>query len=158
MWAYNFQTNKIARNLNIIAFTEKSSLYDCLFLPLLLLLFLHHNFPRRSGNSEWVILRPATFLKRDYNTGYSYEYCEVFRNTYLKEHLCTDASELTLGSDCLKLYFLTVYFKTILTQYHVILKHNMAHMPSLNLTPGLSCEDRFHRFIIKVYYTKRKCL
>ena len=28
--------------------------------------------------------RPATILKRDSNTGVSFEYCEVFKNTYLK--------------------------------------------------------------------------
>ena len=40
------------------------------------------------------------------------------RNSYFKEHLRTAASGLTLQSDCLKLCFWTVAFKTILTQYY----------------------------------------
>ena len=41
--------------------------------------------------------------------------CEIFKNTYFGEHLRTNASELTLWSDCLELRF-WIAFKTILTQ------------------------------------------
>ena len=40
--------------------------------------------------------------------------CEIFKNTYFEEHLCTAASELTLQSDCLELCF-WIAFKTIWT-------------------------------------------
>ena len=47
---------------------------------------------------------------------FSCEFCEISKNTYFEEHLCTAASELILGSDCLGLPFRTVAFKTIMTQ------------------------------------------
>ena len=34
---------------------------------------------------------------------FSSEYCKIYRTSYFEEHLRTAASELTLGSDCLKL-------------------------------------------------------
>ena len=40
---------------------------------------------------------------------------EIFKNTYFEEHLRTDASELTLRSDCPELCF-WIAFKTISTQ------------------------------------------
>ena len=43
------------------------------------------------------------------------EYSEIPKNTYFEEYLHTAASEVTLGSDCLRLSFWTVAFKTILT-------------------------------------------
>ena len=46
---------------------------------------------------------------------FSCEYFEISKNTYFKEHLCTAASEVTLGSDCSGLSFWRVAFKTILT-------------------------------------------
>ena len=36
--------------------------------------------------------RSATLLKRDYSTGACCDYCELFKNTYFKEHLRTAAS------------------------------------------------------------------
>ena len=36
--------------------------------------------------------RPATLLKRDSNTVFSREFCEIFKKTYLGEHLRTTAS------------------------------------------------------------------
>ena len=42
--------------------------------------------------------------------------CEIFKNTYVEEHLRTAASELTLESDCFEVCFWTVAFKTILNQ------------------------------------------
>ena len=41
--------------------------------------------------------------------------CDIFESTYFEEHLRTAASKLTLESNCLKLRFWTVAFKTILT-------------------------------------------
>ena len=46
---------------------------------------------------------------------FSCEYSEISKNTYLEEHLRTGACELTLGSNCLRLSFWAVAFKTILT-------------------------------------------
>ena len=46
---------------------------------------------------------------------FSCEYSEISKNTYLEEHLLTAAFELTLGSNCLRVSFWTVAFKTILT-------------------------------------------
>ena len=37
-------------------------------------------------------VRPANLLKRDSNTVFSCEYCEIFKNTYFEEHLRTSAS------------------------------------------------------------------
>ena len=37
------------------------------------------------------------------------------KNTYFEEHLRMAASEVTLGSDCLRLSFWKVAFKAILT-------------------------------------------
>ena len=47
---------------------------------------------------------------------FSYEYCEVSKNTYLEEHRVVATSEVTLGSDCLGVSFWKVVFKTFLTQ------------------------------------------
>ena len=33
-----------------------------------------------------------TFIKKDFNTGISWEYCGTFKNTYFEEHLLTTAS------------------------------------------------------------------
>ena len=41
--------------------------------------------------------------------------CEIFKNTYFEEHLCTAAFEQTLKSYCLELCF-WITFKTISTQ------------------------------------------
>ena len=38
------------------------------------------------------------------------------------------------------------------------LKHNLAHMPSLNLTPNLPFEHRLCMFLINGYYTRSKLL
>ena len=46
---------------------------------------------------------------------FSCEYCEIFENTYFEDYLSTVASEVSLESDCLGLFFWTVAFKTILT-------------------------------------------
>ena len=46
---------------------------------------------------------------------FSCEYYEVSKNTYFEEHLRTAASEVTLGSDCLGLFFWTAAFKIVLT-------------------------------------------
>ena len=37
--------------------------------------------------------RPATFLKRDSNTGVFLWICEIFKSTYFEEHLLTAASD-----------------------------------------------------------------
>ena len=45
-------------------------------------------FPIFTGKNLYcVAFRPATFLKRDSNTGVSCEYCEIFKSTYLEKHL-----------------------------------------------------------------------
>ena len=49
----------------------------------------------------------------------SFKYREISKNTYVKEHLRTAASKVILGRDCLRLFFWTVAFKTILT-YNII--------------------------------------
>ena len=36
--------------------------------------------------------------------------CDILKSSYFKEHLLTTASELTLGSDYLELFFRTVAF------------------------------------------------
>ena len=46
---------------------------------------------------------------------FPFKYCEISKITYFEENLHKAASEVTLGSDCLGLYFWTVAFKTILT-------------------------------------------
>ena len=72
--------------------------------------------------------------------------------------------KLTLGNDCLQLCFWTIAFKNhpdsvILQKYQSCskqtFKHNLAHMPSLNLTPTFSFEPRFCMFINNGYYTKK---
>ena len=77
------------------------------------------------------------------------EYCKISKGTYFEEHLHTDASGVTFGSDCLGLSFWTVAFKTmptlvILQKYQSLskqsFKHDSAHRSSLNLTPMLSFE------------------
>ena len=35
---------------------------------------------------------PTTLSKRDSNIGFSYEYCEIFKNTYFEKHLPMTAS------------------------------------------------------------------
>ena len=57
----------------------------------------------------------CNFIKKRYQHIFSFEYCEISRNTYFEEHLRTAASEVTLGTDCLGLFFWTVAFKTVLT-------------------------------------------
>ena len=42
--------------------------------------------------------------------------CEIFKKTYVEENLVMTASELTLESDCLELFFWTTAFKIIMTQ------------------------------------------
>ena len=71
------------------------------------------------------------------------EYRKISKNTYFEEDLRTAASEVTLESDCLGLSFWTVAFKTNLTLSNQSFKHNLAHIPSLNLTPTLSFEPGF---------------
>ena len=44
-------------------------------------------------------------LKRDSNADGSCQYWEISKNTYFEEHLRTAASEETLGSDYLGLFF-----------------------------------------------------
>ena len=46
---------------------------------------------------------------------FSCKYCEIPKNTCFEEQLLTAASEVTLESDCLRLCFWKVAFKTILT-------------------------------------------
>ena len=41
----------------------------------------------------------ATLLKRDSSTVFSYEICEIFKNTYFEEHLQTTASDSTIDRD-----------------------------------------------------------
>ena len=92
---------------------------------------------------------------------FSCEYSEISKNTYLEEHLRTAACELTLGSNCLRLSFWAVAFKTILTYITKIpsvsnqsFKRNSVHVPSLNVTTTLSLELRFRIFIINGYDKK----
>ena len=73
--------------------------------------------------------------------------CPEFRNGLMDSYFF----KLTLGIDYLELCFWTVTFKTIL-------KYNSAHILSLNLTPKLNFESRFHMFSIYVYYKKSKRL
>ena len=46
---------------------------------------------------------------------FSYEYCQISRNTYFEEHQQMATSELALGSDCLGFCSRTFAFKAILT-------------------------------------------
>ena len=46
---------------------------------------------------------------------FSLEHWKISKSTYLEDHLCTAASEVTLGSDCLELSFRRIAFKTMLT-------------------------------------------
>ena len=93
-------------------------------------------------------------------------YHEIFKNTNFEELLRTGASELTLESDCLELYFSTVTFKTILTvisqKYQSLsnqsFKHSSAYMPCLYLTPTPTFEPKFRMLIINGYHTKSKHL
>ena len=73
--------------------------------------------------------------------------CPEFRNGLMDSYFF----KLTLGIDYLELCFGTVTFKTTL-------KYNSAHILSLNLTPKLNFESRFHMFSIYVYYKKSKRL
>ena len=87
-----------------------------------------------------------------------------FLGTPFQEYLHTDASEVSLGSDCLWFCFWTVAFKypdlVILQKYQLLpnqgFKHNAAHIPSLSLTPTLSFGPRFCMFIINGYDRKSK--
>lgn len=47
---------------------------------------------------------------------------EIFKNSHFEEHLHTDTSEVSLGSDYLELSFCTVTFKTIMTKIPVAFK------------------------------------
>ena len=97
---------------------------------------------------------------------FSCEYCEISKNTYFEEHLRTAASEVTLESDCLGLHLGSRFQNhpdlVILQKYQLLLnqsfKNNLAHMPSLNLTPTFSFEPRFRMFIINDYDRKTKRL
>ena len=44
-------------------------------------------------NKAFLIIRPATLLKRNSNAVVYCEYCEIFKNTYFKEHLQKPASQ-----------------------------------------------------------------
>ena len=88
--------------------------------------------------------------------------CEIIKNNYFEEHLCTAASELTLWSDSL---FGSLFLDqkqpwlSNLTKIPVAFKRfkqNLSHMPFINLTPTLSCKPRLYIFIINGYYTKSK--
>ena len=57
----------------------------------------------------------------------------------------------------IKLFAQEVILKHQLFSYQSY-KHNLAQMPSLNLTPKLSFEPRFCMLTINVYYIKSKCL
>ena len=46
---------------------------------------------------------------------FSCEYWKISENTYHEEHMRVAAFEVTLGSDCVGLSFLSIPFKTILT-------------------------------------------
>ena len=80
---------------------------------------------------------------------FSSDYCKIFKNIYFEEHLRTAASEVTLGSDCLGLFFLNSRFQNhpdleMLQMYQPLsnqsFNHNLAHIPSSNLIPKLSFE------------------
>ena len=80
---------------------------------------------------------------------FSCEYCEISTSIYFEEHPRTAASDVTLGSDSLRLSFWRVAFKTILTcnitkilqsLSNQSFKYNLAHMLSLNLISTLSFE------------------
>ena len=56
----------------------------------------------------------------------------VFSIAFLRKSVLKDASELTLGSDCLELCFWTVAFKNhpelvILQNYHALSKYSFKH-------------------------------
>ena len=93
--------------------------------------------------------------------------CEYWEISIFEEHLRTAASEVTLESDSLVLFFLESRFQNhpdlvILQKYQLLsnksFKYNLAHVPSLNLTPTLSFEPRFCIFIINGYGRKSKSL
>ena len=107
--------------------------------------------------------------------------CEILKNIYFEEDLRTADCQLTLWSDCwevivsgshIKLSWLSNITKY---QYSVILQNTSRfQIKALNkslgiyhgpfnhghhdLTFTLSCEPKFHTFIINGYYTKRNGL
>ena len=111
-----------------------------------------------------LVVRPANLFKKTQTQMFFCKYCEISKSTYFQKHLHMAISEASLGSDCLELSFCAFTFKhpelEILQKYqslsHQSFKHNLAHIPSLNLTPILSFGSRFCMFIINGYDRKSK--
>ena len=57
----------------------------------------------------------CNFIQKRLPQMFSCEYWEISTNPCLEEHLRTAASEVTLGSDCLRISFWRGAFKNILT-------------------------------------------
>ena len=58
------------------------------------------------------LLAPAALLKKTLAQVFSYEFCEISKNTFFTEHLRTTASELLSNFFSSELYFRYVLFKT----------------------------------------------
>ena len=60
-------------------------------------------------------LQPATFLKRDSTQAFSYEVCEIFKNTYFEEHLrLTAVEQLPLNSYTITNFNFTLFILFII--------------------------------------------
>ena len=77
-------------------------------------------------------LRTVTLLKRDSNTGVSYEICELFKNTYFEKHLRTTA-------------FSSSSFKLDLVDFTVFPDSNLRLVKINKLLP-IVCVSKFSRF------------
>ena len=145
--------------------TDKSSQWRCSKRKAVV-----KNFAIFTGKHLWWSLffiklqtfRLATISKRDSTPKQVFSCCEIFKNTYFKEHMHMVASELTLRSDCLELCVWTVTFKTILSQkcYKNTSRFQTRackpHMLPLYLTPKLSFEPRFRMSIINRLLHKKQ--
>ena len=69
----------------------------------------------RVGASFSKSCRPSGYFIKKRFQHKCFTVAKFLRNSFLKEHLRTAASELTLRSDCLELCFWAAAFKTILT-------------------------------------------
>ena len=69
----------------------------------------------RVGASFTKSCRPSGYFIKKRFQHKCFTVAKFLRNSFLKEHLRTAASELTFRSDCLELCFWAAAFKTILT-------------------------------------------
>ena len=121
--------------------------------------------------SNWKKQPPEVFCKnaalKIFRTFTWKHLCEIFKNTYFEEDLRTVAFELTvLLNEVIVWNFVSgshlkpsrLNITKIPVAFKPDLWKNSAYMPSIYLTPTLSCEPRFCMFVINGYYTKSKHL